>query len=63
LPRKLDKIFRNVSLIASFLSALIGYACIYYVGAIGAIIMFVLARLLFVLLFTYNYFKLKNVFN
>ncbi|EOI3548663.1 oligosaccharide flippase family protein [Cronobacter dublinensis] len=63
LPNKLDKVFRNVSLIASILSACIGYVCIYYIGAVGAIIMFVLARLLFVILFTYNYFKLKNIVN
>lgn len=63
LPNKLDKTFRNVSLIASILSAIVGYVCIYYIGAVGAIIMFVLARLLFVILFTYNYIKLKPIFN
>lgn len=55
LPNRLDKEFRNISVIASVLSAVVGYFMIYAYGAYGAIAMFVFARLLFACLYTFKY--------
>lgn len=60
LPNKLDKEFRNISLIVSVISAVIGYFLIYKIGVLGAIAMFVLARFLFMTLFVFYYFKLSK---
>lgn len=59
-PKKLDGLFRNISLLVSAISAVIGYLLIYKVGVIGAIIMFIMARFLFVVFYSYNFFKLNK---
>ncbi|YCI30613.1 oligosaccharide flippase family protein [Erwinia sp. PK3-005] len=59
-PNKLDGKFRNISLLVSVISAIVGYFLIYKIGIIGAIIMFIMARFLFVIFYTYNFIKLNK---
>ncbi|WP_052876733.1 oligosaccharide flippase family protein [Enterobacter hormaechei] len=64
LPNGLDREFRNISVIASVLSAAIGYCMIYAYGAYGAIAMFVFARFLFACLYTIKYLlKIRSHYN
>jgi len=60
LPNKLDKEFRNLSLAVSVISAFVGYIMIYRIGVMGAILMFVLARFLFMLSFMLYYLKVST---
>ncbi|MFG6656288.1 oligosaccharide flippase family protein [Scandinavium sp. M-37] len=59
LPKKMDSIFKKISLISSVIPALIGYPLMHFYGATGAILMLLLARTLFALLYFYYYLKLK----
>lgn len=59
-PNKLDEKFRDISLLVSVISAIAGYFLIYKIGVIGAIIMFIVARFLFVTFYTYNFFMLNK---
>lgn len=59
LPNKHDSVFKKISLISSVIPALIGYPFIHYFDVIGAIIMLLLARTLFAVLYFYYYLKLS----
>lgn len=59
LPKKMDSIFKKISLISSVVPAVIGYPLMHYYGATGAIIMLLFARTIFAVLYFYYYLKLK----
>ncbi|WP_034943063.1 lipopolysaccharide biosynthesis protein [Erwinia oleae] len=60
LPQRLDTHFKRISIISSILPAVVCYPLIQIYHAYGAILMLLMARLLFASLFAYYYFKLKK---
>lgn len=60
LPNHLDREFRNISLFVSLISAVAGYALIYFLSVTGAIAMFVFARMLFVVCYALTYRQLTR---
>lgn len=58
LPNHHDQVFRNISVFVSLVSAIIGYGLIYAWSVMGAIAMFVFARVLFVLCYALVYRRL-----
>lgn len=56
-PKKKDLLFRNISIICSIVPALVGYPLMYHYGAYGAVIMLVIARAMFMILFAYYHKK------
>ncbi|ELY3856350.1 oligosaccharide flippase family protein [Providencia vermicola] len=60
LPKGLDKIYRNISLVVSILSSIICLWGIYEWGLLGGAIAISLARFLFFITYYFYYLKLKN---
>ncbi|WP_455814405.1 lipopolysaccharide biosynthesis protein [Pseudomonas graminis] len=56
-PKKKDLLFRNISIVCSIIPALVGYPLMYHYGAYGAVIMLVIARAMFMILFAYYHKK------
>lgn len=60
LPNHHDRVFRNISVFVSLVSAVAGYGMIYSCSVTGAIAMFVFARMLFVLCYALAYRRLNR---
>lgn len=61
LPNRYDREFRNISIFVSITSAVMGYGLIYYFNVIGAIAMFVFARMLFALCYALVHRQLNRL--
>lgn len=60
LPNRHDRVFRNISVFVSLVSAVAGYGMIYACSVTGAIAMFVFARILFVFCYVLAYRRLNR---
>lgn len=60
LPKRLDSYFKKTSLFSSIIPAIIGYPLMHQYQVYGALIMLLIARGLFVIMFVYYYLKVKN---
>lgn len=56
-PKKKDALFKKISIISSVVPAIFGYPLMYFYDAYGAVMMFVLARMIFCFLYFYHYRK------
>lgn len=61
LPKRLDSYFKKTSLFSSVMPAIIGYPLMHIYQVYGALIMLLIARGLFVIMFTYYFLKVKRI--